>query len=891
MTGRTAPETIGAPHSEKPSSLYGPAHTLGVDRRAGEALRGAQGYKYQRANTRLQFINDTLQYVLGWDVTELEPEDKVTSNKKSTKCTATSEYIDYHLKSRETARLVVEAKRAGKPFLLDTTQRRREIPLRQLLRNHGDVLSKTIQQAQNYCSNSGTTAFVVTNGHQWVASIAFAHNVPSDQIAGLVFYDCDDLTLNLPEFIGLLSPDGMASQTLFIRAVSGGVTVPPFARNLNRAFQPGMVPNTNYLAPQMTTLMTTCFADLTDADHAQMLRECYVKSEVTNDYLKQLESFVGQTLPPELANAQKIERADPGDLLEAFSSGTSILVIGRVGTGKSTFLSFWQERLNETLTDTPRVILYLDLLSRTQIHATNFDHDRMVDEICSDLLIQAQQNNPGLNPFDHDLLLDIFHGDIQRKKSSLSDAVRNSDAVHKYTDDVIQERIKQPQFHLKAYLGHLARKHIVAGVILDNVDRGTEEFEKTAFKLAYSLTVNTKATVLTALRETTFHRGRGGFLDVGRHRQFTISPPPFSEVVRLRFEYVKGKLEHDASLSARFRRGGAGFSFEQVRGMAEVIAQVLFADNRAISECIQALAATNIRIALELLEDFCTSPHTDVDRLFKQYEAMMRSPTALGPTVDTLMRSLMRSRRSRYEEANSRIVNLFQVSSVRLDSHFVAIRILQYLGWKASQGRSTPDVRVGVIIGELANIGLQPPGVMASLEHLGHRGLVTSLTRPEPPPNEAPLQQDACAKWTNEDLIRIGAPGQYYLDNILKCREYIQNIVDDTNIYDEAVFDNLAFLHEDAKRTYHERVSAKAHAFLMYLSVREREELDRFGPRTIWPKWVQPVAEGIGIAQFGASFSRDVGAASKAGRSSSSTPPPTRGRRRQRHGSKKSGAV
>lgn len=808
------------------------------------------------ASTRLQFINEMLEHVLGWPVESFNPEQYVAgdpndgSGKKK-------EWNDYHLKSGDTLRLVVEAKRTGKTFQLPTSKKQRVVQLKQLKDNHGNTLGAALRQAQNYCLKVGTYAFVVTNGIQWIASLAFAPNVEADKISAVVYYDLDDIKSNLQEFIELLSPDGLASQVLMTKAVAGRTLTPPFARKLNDALRPAVPTGKNYLVQPMSVLMDICFGDLTDTDHAAMLEECYVSSEATDTYLNRLESFVGGNLPYALAGSRKVARqgADTSPaFVDAGRNGTAVIVAGRAGSGKSTFLAITRKRLQER-SNGKRLILHVDLISRTQTHALNFNHDRLIDEVCSDLLVQAEERFSHLNPYDHELLREIFGAEIRRLTASLSSRAKGSEEADKRIDELIQNHLRDAQTHLKAYLGFLHRKDVAATIILDNVDRGTVEFERVTFQLAQTLARNTNATIVTSLRDSTYESGKKhGFLDVARHTVFTISPPSFVEVARRRFEYARKRLQGDPRLRRRFEHALAGHPSDRVYDFAEILSELVLGENKSIQTCIQALTGTNIRRALELLEHFSTSPNTDLNALFSAYRsAEMRRRIDYGPPLEAFLRSIMRMFSTRYEEEHSKVMNLFQVSRQVLSSHFTGIRILQFLSWRSSQERSSPDASLEDVIRHLGALVYGSADVISMMNALGRYGLVGSLSKAEPP-------------WMRNDVVRLGAAGRYYLEELVFNREYIKNIVDDTIVYDEQLFATMDFLQNDRERPWPQRLDEKALAFLVYLGRREQEELGRIGVPSTWPPWLRPIADVIGTRYFGRRY-RDARSRPSRGRS------------------------
>jgi hypothetical protein len=212
------------------------------------------------------------------------------------------------------------------------------------------------------------------------------------------------------------------------------------------------------------------------------------------------------------------------------------------------------------------------------------------------------------------------------------------------------------------------------------------------------------------------------------------------------------------------------------------------------------------------------------------------------------LRSVMRMGGRRYEEAASKIVNVFQVNTNVLVSHFTGVRILQLLRWKVNQPREVSDITIRDVSERLGALGYVTSNIESVLKHFGKHGLVNSLSKPEPP-------------WDNADVVRLGAAGRYYLEELLFEREYVQGLTDDTIVYEENVLAALELLHKDTQRTWADRYTEKTRTLLVYLGRKEREELQRLGAPDKRPTWLTPIAEEIGIKFFGASFAQDLRAA------------------------------
>lgn len=789
------------------------------------------------AATRLLIIDRVLHEVLGWPQDGFNPEEPVetadyTGGRKHTG------WLDYHLRQPlSDQRLVVEAKRTGVHFSLTRTKKRRTVPLVSLMQNFGDPLRQTLEQARTYCIDSGTDAFVVTNGLQWIGSIAFAHTVPLAHLQAVVFDSLGDISDNLSTFLDFFSPEGVASRRLAQAATGNSIVVPKFAGQLHNGHPQTQSSEKNYLAAPLQMLMNLCFGDLTSAEHSEMLERCYVETDATTAGLSNLEAFVGANLPFGWENSRRLDRGDDGP--KPFPEplgvrGGTVLLAGRAGSGKSTFIAHTKRRLIKQFADFKHVVLHCDLLDKTAIHAKNFDHDRFIDEVSGELLTLAESAFPDLNPYDNSHLVGIFQGEIRRRENSLAPELRGTQYSTLQRDEVIQRHLSQPLTHLKAYLGYLDRLQYATTVLLDNVDRGTPEFERVTFQFASQLGRNSRATVVVSLRDTTVEVGkRQNFLDVRQCPVVTISPPPFLEVAETRFRYAREELKRDLHLWRRFHGSLAGQPAERTIEFAEILADLVLRPDSGIADMITALSGTNLRIALALLADFCVSPWTDLNRMFRAY----RQEGWSGST-DDFLRSVMRRDKRRYiEDEHVYVINVFRADASRLVSHFLGVRILQYLSWQYRK-KGDKDIPGQKILAVFSGIGYPADDVRAMLDRLGRFALVGSLSRGEPP-------------WEEEDSIRLGISGEYYLEELIYSREYIYNIADDCILYDHTAFAKLRSAETDRTKDFVGRFNTRLLVFLQYLRKHELEELQRIGPRRTQIPWLEEVTGPIMVQTLG----------------------------------------
>jgi len=798
------------------------------------------------AETRLLLINEVLSSILGWSPEAFNPESHLSSD--------SSHFLDYHLSAPNGIRVVIEAKKTGTTFYFAPKKRYRIYSLSSLRSNHGEELSEVIRQAVQYCQVSGTNQFIVTNGRQWIASINGWPNVEPSKVQAVVFRDLEDIASNLVEFIDLFSPSGISTQRIRDYALQSEVFVPSFAEKINSAYSNYPAKAKNYLVRPIEAIMQACFDEMSGEDRRTLLSHCYVSNDASEGYFSRLEFFVGQTFPTFIKDCEggldraKFDKQVGSDPFSksARAPGEAVILIGKIGSGKTTFIEYALKKLREKYKGTSWMILHLNMVNKTQLRSRAFDHDRLIDEISTELLQQAERLYLDLNPYLYDVLRGTFSAEIQRERAAASPSEKANQDFESKLDAVVVEGRRNSFKHLLRYLSYLnGNRNISTTIVVDNIDRGTQEFEEVVFSVARRITAETGATTVTAMRDTTFEHGRrGGFLDVSQNLVFAIQPPAFLSVAARRFDYVQNRLSKDSKLFARIRNRLEGFPLERVMDFMSVLAEIVLKESADIRECIQSIAGTNVRLALEYLRYFATSANTDIERLLKDYnkKALLNLPSQ--QPIEVFIRSIMRMDLTRYSESSSSpVVNLFQGNTNQVVSHFTLVRVLQMLRHVALTSRDAKDCTLSdLMAGVSASPGHSPQLVKNGAEYLGKHGLVLSRDEPEPP-----YEQDS--------LIRISAAGVYYLENLIGNREYLRSVADDTIVYDHNTFKTLSWIQTTDEMEWHRKENEKAKTLLRYLHVKETAELNRAGPRNQRPNWLEPVILGIATKAFGSEFS------------------------------------
>ena len=224
------------------------------------------------AATRLKVIDSILFDVLGWTRDDVEPEERVSEDKKTT-------WADYVVRTGMTA-FVVEAKKIGASF--DTIPQSRRVALRGKIME--GELGGAIIQARDYARKLGIPFAVVTNGDAWII-------FPASRVDQVSFQDSSAIVF--PSIASVLRDDFVEFfETLSRQAVINGALENDLlgrienqieSRRLNSFFPTGFSKiNRHSIYPLISDAVTSAFSEDIVNDPS-LIAKMYVPSVPTQE--------------------------------------------------------------------------------------------------------------------------------------------------------------------------------------------------------------------------------------------------------------------------------------------------------------------------------------------------------------------------------------------------------------------------------------------------------------------------------------------------------------------------------------------------------------------------------------------------------------------------------
>ncbi|PBQ34690.1 RNA-binding protein [Sphingobacteriaceae bacterium] len=501
-----------------------------------------------------------------------------------------------------------------------------------------------------------------------------------------------------------------------------------------------------------------------ETERRDIVKNAYVHVSKHESHVQPIDKLIRKKVKPLNETSVEIEdQVKPREILKKLENAQNynnqvLLLIGSVGSGKSTFLTYLREvALDASITArTFWVNLNLNDAPVTASEIYRWIKQNLIKQIKS--AIKA----------DYDSLEFIEQLYEQEIASVKKGALKLLDPESEKYKSLLVERILEFQADIDLTLNCFIRKVVHdAGkeliIVLDNCDKRNLEEQLLMFEVANWIKDNIKAIVFLPIRDTTFdhYRNEKPLDTVIKDLIFRINPPSLEKVIYSRIKYANRLAEKSPE---KFYTLSNGFkvsypSSDELHYLKSILTS-LFQSN-FFKRLISGLAGRDIRRGIEIFLDFCKSGHiTDKEILkMKQTKGEFRIPNHI------ISRVFLRGNLVYYSDANSRVKNLFHSDpSDDLPDPFVRLAILKLLNdLKNSKGSGgiLGFHKTSFILQTLSSHGHADYRIEEELLFLIRNTLILSES------------QDT-TKVNLDDLVSISTSGIIHLD-LLKNIDYLSS--------------------------------------------------------------------------------------------------------------------
>ena len=517
-------------------------------------------------DTRFQVIDRMLTEVLGWDHNEVCTEKHVDSG-----------YIDYLLCSEGRNRLVIEAKRSAR-LLIDTRD-----PKLANYKISGSVLDSAqdgIDQARNYCVNTGVAFAGLTTGFEWIGFIAIrADGKPPSEGRAIVFPNLESIRDNFAVFFDLFSKKGLLDNLYQVRVheVEGLQ-----AHHSERLYQVVIdshirLLSKSKLAADLDQVFNGFFSTMSGEADSDMLAKCFVESKESREADISLKKIAGNLI-------NQIQVVSPGkgqELQEHIRiavethRGEFVLIIGNKGAGKSTFIDrFFRIVLDDELRKQCLVI-------RVDLADSNGDLSTITNWLIEQLKDKIEESLfSGASP-SFEELQGIFYREYQRWRKGefkfLYQSNRDEFKI-KFGEHVSKLISENPEKYIRYLLQHSIRsRKLMPCLIFDNTDHFPQPFQERVFQFAQSIYRGLFSFVICPITDRTIWQlSKSGPFQSYTTKSFYLPIPSTKEILTKRIHFIREKLNEDKNTSGRyFLQKGIRLKIEDILDLTRFSGQLI----------------------------------------------------------------------------------------------------------------------------------------------------------------------------------------------------------------------------------------------------------------------------------------------------------------------------
>ncbi len=749
--------------------MTSPDHSLEALRRIKHEFRDfcrVHG-KITEADTRANVIDRILSEVLLWPSQEISREGHGTAG-----------YMDYCLSVKGRRFVVVEAKKVGLPFVLPIVKYQKSLSLSGTLLTAQEI-KEAIEQVRGYCDEEGIRYAIATNGYAWIVFRAIREDMPWRKGQAIIFPSLENIEENFTQFWNLLSYESISSGFLDAEFGLAHRTTRQLHRVISNLFNADLPLQRNRLNAQLQPLIRTIFEDIADQHEIEILQSCYVHNESLRIVAADLNCVISDTIPSFLENegTKQVQqgKSDAGNFGAAMfnalklSQGELILVLGGIGSGKTTFFKRYQRTVGKVALENHSLHFYIDFLA-----APNDPKD-LESFVWQSVLDQLRKSYKFLELETRSQLLLMFEKEVGAlQETSLSGLEMSSREYEK----ILSRSLRIWQGHISDYVPKLlgnSQKQTkkLAVLFIDNVDQLSPDYQANIFLLAQRVTRMIGSITVVALREESYYAANvQKTYTAYTNRKFHIASPRFRWVIQNRIRFALRMIEGSPEARNIVLPSGIAIDKNAISGFLKIVEHSIFERNRNIARFIETICFGNMRMALQMFATFLTSGATDVDKMLSIYDR----EGAYFVAFHEFLKSIMLGDRSYYKESESPIMNLFDCGSEKNSSHFIAIRILNFL--LAHRGESSPEgqgyFEIARVLSIFEDIFDNREAFIKTANRLIARQLLEANTR-------------STENMDGASHIRATSAGWYYSRFLAQSFPYLDLVLQDTPINDSAV--------------------------------------------------------------------------------------------------------
>lgn len=640
-----------------------------------------------------------------------------------------------------------------------------------------DNLEEALREARLYATELNTSFSTKLNPCKYIISTNSKRTIIGlwDENLPRIEFKLEDVNTSntkFNDFINLINKEKLSNEVNEVRKKLLGN--PSFLKPVHllggRSTQEELI-DQNSFGANLSLDYKYLFNPESKEEKKQIVENAYVKSKKRESHIQPVDKLIRRIVHPVMNGTKEIkDTKDPKAIFDIFKDikkykNELCLLIGSVGSGKSTFIDYLKEvAIDKTLREKTE---WISVNLNNAPVSENEIYKWIVDQIINEIKI--------LNPkFDFDelsFIKKVFSTDIDKIiKGPLSLYPKDSE---KYIDGLYNEITKLHQDKIK-FLQELIKFLYVKNnkllvTVLDNCDKRNKDSQLLLFEVANWIKSSFHTMTFLPIRETTYDKYRNfPPLDtVINDLVFRIDPPLLDKVLYERLKYALREISQDTTQFSYYLENNIRINCdrEEVGFYLKSLIKSIF-QNNFLRRVFVGLTGRNIRKGLEVFLNICKSGYitTDLITRIKESSGDINLPNHL------IMNILLRNTRRYYNDDNSLIKNLFHsYKNDIIPDPFVRFSILRYLKMNERKTDIVGNIgfhKISKIIKDLKSIGHDEFRIVEEINSLEKAECIITESQ-----NNDIIEVS--------DHIKLTSNGEIHLD-LLKNLDYLAAISEDT---------------------------------------------------------------------------------------------------------------
>lgn len=659
-------------------------------------------------------------------------------------------YPDYIVIIDSVPSLIVEAKRVGE----DLVEAYREARL------YASEINSLHDEGMNPCKY-----IIACDGKKLLAGYW-----DSQPIFDINTSDWNEVNSEFSKFIEIFNQPALKSHSISINEIIRKNTI--FTKPLLQLGGKFLVDKeiNNSFGENIAIQYKNIFNPELEVEKIDVVKNAYVVVDRHESHVNPIDRLIRKKLTPFSSDATLIKNTEkPTEIIEKLRKINSfnnqvLLLIGSVGSGKSTFTTYLKEvALNQSLSKS-LVWITVDL------NNAPVNPEEIYKWLKTHILESIKSSFKEIDFDSPEIIKQIFANDIL-KFEKLGGSLLGKDS-QKYNEElykILKECLDDTGKHINGIIDNFIlnnNKNLI--IILDNCDKRTLQEQLLMFEVANWIKNSINSIVFLPLRDTTYdHFKNEKPLDtVVKDLTFRIIPASLEKILYSRIKYAS-RLNEKSEGGFYFLENGMKVFYPKTEEIyyLKSILKSLF-QNNLFKKTMIALAGSDIRIGIEIFLDFCKSGHINDSEIFKikQSNGNHELPNHL------ISRIFLRGKKLYYKDENSRLRNLFNSDpGDKIPNPFTRITILRWLKDKYREKGPTGILgfhSVNELIKDLIRVGFDKNNIYNELKFLVRQKLIISET------------QDV-NNIDHDDLISLTTSGRIHLEMVYNV-DYLSSCSEDS---------------------------------------------------------------------------------------------------------------